>query len=68
MTDLHDYNQKLTILNFINNTIITLTDSISFLTGQLLTAWSTRTIRQRVKALQNASDILLGNPSKIFGD
>ena len=50
MTDLHDYDQKLVISDFINNAINTLADAISFLAGQLLAAGSTRVLHQRIEA------------------
>jgi hypothetical protein len=68
MTDLHDYDQKLVISDFINNAINTLSDAISFLAGQLLTIGSARVVRQSVEAFKNAGDILLRNASKVFGD
>ena len=68
MSYFHYNDHERVVVNLINDTVSILTESVSGLTGQLLTTRGARFLCQSINALQKADDVPLGKGAKIFGD
>jgi len=66
MSNFYDPDSKLVVLNRIYDTILSLTDSIPFLAGQLLATRWPGVVCKHLDPLENSLQIFLGYYTKVF--
>lgn len=66
MPDLYDSYYQLLIYDLVNDPVVSLTDPIAFLSGELFTAQSAWVVGECVYAFENAFNIGLRNIPQVF--
>lgn len=60
MADLHNCDNLVRVIHFVQDTVVALADPIAFLTGQLLAAWWTRIIGQDLDVPHHTHKVPMG--------
>ncbi len=68
MTDFDDYDNEGLILDFVNDAVNTLSNTVTLLCREFLATDGTRIVTQALYALEDTLYISIWNASKILGD
>jgi len=68
MSHLHYPDREHLVLNRIDNSVSTLTDTVSFLSGQFFMARRTRVLGERCDALKDILEVFLRDCPEVFFD